>query len=123
MVHTASNLSGVFMINRLREFQQYEISSMPQGLLDPDEMGELAFSQDYEEYLDSVMVTLKTSADEFKAKLGLWPNDAHGSPMYKQYLAWVIGARIVIEELFELKCTMRDARKKKENSAGNDPRV
>jgi hypothetical protein len=111
------------MKNRLREFQQYEINSMPQGLLDPDDMGELAFSQEYEEYLDGVMDSLKTSADEFKAKLGLWPNDAHGSAMYQQYLAWVVGARIVIEELFELKCTMRDARKKRETSSGNDPLV
>jgi hypothetical protein len=34
---------------------------MPQGLLDPDDMGELAFSQEYEEYLDGVMDSLKTS--------------------------------------------------------------
>jgi hypothetical protein len=43
--------------------------------------------------------------------------------MYQQYLAWVVGARIVIEELFELKCTMRDARKKRETRPGNDPLV
>jgi hypothetical protein len=111
------------MKNRLREFQRFEVNSIPQGLLDPDEMGELALSSAYEEYLDSVMDSLKTSADEYKAKLGLWPNDAHGSPMYRQYLAHVVGARIVSEELFELKCTMRDARKRKEINTGNDPLV
>jgi hypothetical protein len=101
------------MTNRLREFQNFGlVSSIPQGLLDPDEMGALALSPGYEEYLDGVIEALSASADEYKAKLGLWPKDAHGSKMYKQYQARVVGARIVIEELFELKCTMRDARKK-----------
>lgn len=101
------------MINRLREFQNFGlVSSIPQGLLDPDEMGELARSPSYEEYLDGVMEGLKVLADEHKSKLDLWPNDAHGTPMYKEYLAKVAGARIVIEELFELKCTMRDQARK-----------
>jgi hypothetical protein len=99
------------MINRLREFQNFEVRSIPQGLLNRDEMGKLA-SPEYEQYLDGVIEALGTSADEYKAKLGLWPKDAHGSKMYQLYLARVVGARTVIEELFELKCTMRDARKK-----------
>jgi hypothetical protein len=100
------------MTNRLREFKNFGlVSSIPQGLLDPDEMGKFA-SPSYEEYLDEVIEALGVLAAEYKAKLGLWPKDAHDSKMYKQYLARVVGARIVIEELFELKCTMRDARKK-----------
>jgi hypothetical protein len=100
------------MINRVKEFQNFgRISSIPQGLIDPDEMGKLA-APSYDQYLDKVIEELSAAAEECKAKLGLWPKDAHGSRMYKEYQARAIGARIVIEELFELKCTMRDARKK-----------
>jgi hypothetical protein len=111
------------MKNRLREFQQYEINSMPQGLLDPDDMGGTRLLAGIRGIPGRSHGLTENFADEFKAKLGLWPNDAHGSEMYQQYLAWVVGARIVIEELFELKCTMRDARKKRETRPGNDPLV
>ena len=100
------------MTNRLREFQNFGlVSSIPQGLVDPEEMAEQANTQGFEDHLDEVIEALGAQADEYKAKLGLWPNDAHESPMYLQYLARVVGSRIVIEDLFDLKCTMRDARK------------
>jgi hypothetical protein len=100
------------MINRVKEFQNFgRISSIPQGLIDPDEMGKLA-APSYDQYLDKVIEELSATADQYKAQLGLWPKDAHGSRMYKEYQARIVGARIVIEELFELKCTMRDAREK-----------
>ena len=100
------------MTNRLREFKNFGlISSIPQGLVDPYEMGKLA-SPSYEQYLNGVIQTLSATAEEYKAKLALWPSDGHQSKMYKQYEARVVGARIVIDELFDLKCTMRDAQKK-----------
>ena len=62
------------MTNRLREFKNFGlISSIPQGLVDPYEMGKLA-SPSYEQYLNGVIQTLSATAEEVQ----LLPN-RHGT--------------------------------------------
>jgi hypothetical protein len=99
------------MINRLKEFQNVGLtSSIPQGILDPDEMGALAFSPAYEASLDERLKNLSSLAEDLDAKILICPQSSHGSAMYKKYVARAAGTRIVIDDLFELKCSIKAQR-------------
>jgi hypothetical protein len=96
------------MINRVQEFQNIAVvSSIPEGLLDPEEMGSLGLSEEYWSYLQRVIERLSGLAADYEKRLGTWPEGQNRSVMYRSFLAKATGARTVIDELKELQFAMR----------------
>jgi hypothetical protein len=103
------------MVNRVQAFQNIAIvSSIPEGLLDPEEMGSLGLSQEYWSYLQRVIERLSVLAADYEKKLGTWPEGQNQSAMYRSFFAKATGARTVIDELKELQFAMRTQADEKE---------